>query len=140
MLFILDLFVLLVFLLVVDEFARRSAIAAWIVFLTVPPAFAPFWGRTPGFDTFAHIKLYTILLTACWINTLRFTPVGRGRIGPRPFVVLCAVNILEAVVKDALGARTPQAVGCTAWLVVARRAPRRGLRMLQVRHGRLSVP
>jgi len=118
MLLIIYLLALFVLLLLVDELARRSATAAWTLFLILPLVFSPFWGSAPDFDTFAHIKLYTILLTACWGNALRFTPAGRSRVGLRLFAVMGAVNILEAVVKDALGAMLPHYLNSAAGMLV----------------------
>ncbi len=96
--------VLVIFLFGVQEFFRRTGKgAAWGFFFVLPVLLAPSWDVLDHYGLFIWVKLHSMLVMACWLTGVRFTPLGRRKWARYGLIVLGAVNILEAIGKDLCG-------------------------------------
>ena len=98
----------LILLILHECFRRTSNRNAWLVFLVLPVGLTPYWITTNEFGLFEWGKLYTILLTACWLVAIRFTRLYFQSWAAIGLTMLFALNILEAVAVDlAIGRPAP---------------------------------
>ncbi len=90
-----------IILIIVQESVRRAKrTISGFIFLAVPIILTPLWIFTNDFGVFAWAKLYTIILTACWLWSLRFTALYDQQWARVVLIRLFQLNILEAVAVD----------------------------------------
>jgi hypothetical protein len=98
------LLALAVLLFGVQEFFRRTGKgAAWGCFLVLPSLLTASWDIVGPWGLFPWVKTYSMLVLACWLTGVRFTALGLRRWARFGAIVLAALNILEAIVKDLSG-------------------------------------
>lgn len=86
--------------LVHEAFRRVPRWVAWGVCLGLPCILTPHWVQENQIDAFPWVKLYSILVGACWITALRYTCLGHCRWALLASSLMLPLNILEAVVQD----------------------------------------
>lgn len=89
-----------VLLVLAQEFLRRSPRTVFAVFGALPVVLAPYWLATSTAETFAWLKLVSVLLSICWITSHRHTRLHTCRWAPAAIELILDVNILEAVIHD----------------------------------------
>ena len=94
-------------LLLCVELFRRIPHATWVAFVALPALLLPYWlHQAAHLDWFIWTKLLSVLVAISWFTALRVTRLGSWTWALRSVWVLLAINIVEAVVRDA-SSRTP---------------------------------
>lgn len=92
------------------EASRR--LSPWVsvaLLVAVPAALTPYWldGHAPAFSA---VKVYSVVVAALYIQSLRLTHLADRPVGRAIAVLVLAVNIVEAIVVDALAGRALSAL------------------------------
>ncbi len=114
----------LILLLTQEGLRRAGKWVTWIAILGLPLALTPYWITYNEFGTFEWGKLYTILITACWLTALRFTKLYHRPWARLGLTALFGLNIFEAVVVDLAAGQLASSLNAAAGLFLIVTLPR----------------
>jgi|TARA_B110000495_G_scaffold156912_1_gene140515 hypothetical protein len=114
----------LILFLIQEGLRRAGKWVTWIAILGLPLALTPYWLTCNEFGIFEWGKLYTILITACWLTALRFTRLYHRPWARLGLTALFGLNILEAVVVDLAAGQLASSLNAAAGLLLIVMLPR----------------
>lgn len=112
-------------LFLIQEVLRQAG--KWVTLIAIlglPLALTPYWMTSNEFGVFEWGKLYTILITACWLTALRFTKLYHRPWARLGLTTLFGLNILEAVIVDLAAGQLASSLNAAAGLLLIAMLPR----------------
>lgn len=97
------------FFLAAQEILRRAGKwLSWGLFIGLPIVLTRYWFQhNTDVEVFPWVKLYTIAFSISWLTALRFTSLGERPRARFCILLLLVVNIVEALIQDAVGRNLP---------------------------------
>lgn len=81
---------------------------SWGLFIGLPIVLTRYWFQhNTDVEVFPWVKLYTIAFSISWLTALRFTSLGERPRARFCILLLLVVNIVEALIQDAVGRNLP---------------------------------
>lgn len=106
------------YLLAQAALLRSRLQATLIVFGLIPAVLSPYWLIFNNYDLFLLVKFYSLMICNCWIVCLRFLPIGKNRFAQASIPVLLAINIVEAVIVDAVSLNVVGGLNAVAGMIL----------------------